>query len=122
MEDSNGIISSFAIVRASVSSTSLPSATRYHASLANSSRCSSSRKHHEALLSDGVNDTDANEVAMVVTPSFVILQRVSKTKTVTAGELSFCCCLAIALCCHERFPAIPTLSSPLQPIERVASL
>src|ERR1700722_540363 len=80
MEDSNGIISSFAIVCANVSSTSLPSATRYHASLANSSRCSSSRKHHDALLSDGLNDPDANEVAMVVTPGFVILQRVSRTK------------------------------------------
>ena len=80
MEDSNAVISSFAIVRANVSSTSLPSATRYHASLANSSKCSRSRKHHDALLGCGVNDTDANEVAMVVTPSFVIVQRVSKIK------------------------------------------
>jgi hypothetical protein len=42
------IISSFAIVRANVSSTSLPSATRYQTSVANSSRCSNSRKHHAA--------------------------------------------------------------------------
>jgi hypothetical protein len=72
MEDSNAVISSFAIVRANVSSTSLPSATRYHASFANSSRYSSRRKHHDALLGDGVSDTDANEVAMMVAPSLVM--------------------------------------------------
>ena len=81
MEDSNAVISSFAIVRTKVSSTSLPSDTRYHASFANSSRCSRSRKHHDALLGCGLNDTDANEVATVVTPSFVIVQGVSKTKS-----------------------------------------
>src|SRR6202034_252166 len=70
MEDSNAVVSSFAIVRANVSSTSLPFATRYQTSVANSSRCSSSRKHHDALFGDGVNDTDVNEVAMVVPPSF----------------------------------------------------
>src|ERR1700722_9196910 len=80
IEDSNAVISSLAIVRANVSSTSLQSATRYHASFANSSKCSSIKKHHDALFGDGVSDTDANEVAMIVTPSFVILRRVSKTK------------------------------------------
>src|ERR1700733_1302317 len=80
MEDSNEIISSFAIVRENVSSTSLPSATRYHASVANSSRCSSSRKRHDAIPVDGVNDTDTNEVAMIVTPSFLIVRCLSKTK------------------------------------------
>jgi hypothetical protein len=74
------IISSFAIVRANVSSTSLPSAMRYQTSVANSSRCSSSRKHHDALRGDGVNDTDASEVVMTVAPSFVSLEHVSKTK------------------------------------------
>jgi len=43
--------------------------TRYQTSVANSSRCSSNRKHHNALFGDGVNDTDVNEVAMVVTPT-----------------------------------------------------
>src|ERR1700729_3545502 len=71
MEDSNAVTSSFAIVRANVSSTSLPSATRYQTSIANSSRCSSSTKHHGALSGDGVDNTNVNEVAMVVAPSVV---------------------------------------------------
>src|SRR5271156_2974449 len=72
MEDSSAVLSSFVIVRANVSSTSLPFATRYHASVANSSRCSSSRWHHDALPGDGVNDTDAKGVAIVDTPNFVM--------------------------------------------------
>src|SRR6266436_4374892 len=65
MEASNGIVSSFASVRENVSSTSLPSATRYHARVANSSRCSSSTMPHNVVLGVELRDTGANEVAML---------------------------------------------------------
>src|ERR1700733_13418438 len=91
MEASNGIVSSFASVRENVSSTSLPSATRYHARVANSSKCSSSTMPHNVVLGVGLRDTGANEVAMLtLLASPWRRQNLTESGTVTRRRLADC--------------------------------
>src|ERR1700692_4665987 len=67
------------MAREKVSSTSLPSATRYQVSFANSSRCSSSRRHQVALSGEEIGE------AMMLAP-FIFAMSVTPIIEVTNGD------------------------------------
>src|ERR1700748_2967696 len=98
MEVSNVTVSSFANVRENVSSTSLPSATRYHARVANSSRCSSNTIPHDVVLGVGLRDPDANEIAMM---PLLALQW---------GGLSLIESRVVGWCCLANLKILPCLA------------